>query len=133
MKLRNLSLSIVTLIALGLSSPVFAEKIGVTFQGNSSLETSVSDALKAEGHEIVDISGAVSGVKLDSVAAASIGKRTGAEIIVSGKTLGSVIVIKVLSTKNDTVAGGTCPAGKPDAAAEQVKKILSDNKSKMVK
>ncbi|MDF1810948.1 MAG: hypothetical protein P1V20_02000 [Verrucomicrobiales bacterium] len=133
MKLRNISTTLLILVTLGLAGPAFAEKIGVTFQGDQALENAISASLKGDGHEIVDISSAARGARLDSVAAASIGKSTGAQIIVSGKKLGSVIVIKVLSTKNDTVAGGTCPAGNNGAAADTVKKILSDNKAKMTR
>lgn len=131
MKLRKITTALLLFVAIGVASPAFAEKIGITFAGDTALESSIATALKADGHEIVDIASAANGVKLDSVAAASIGKSTGAQIIVSGKKLGNVIVLKVLSTKNDTVAGGTCPAGDSGAAADQVKKILGDNLAKM--
>ena len=133
MKLRKISPSLLIMAAISLAAPVFAEKIGVTFSGDDTLGPAISTALKADGHEIVNIASAAKGVKLDSVAAASIGKSTGAEIIVSGKKLGSVIVLKVLSTKNDTVAGGTCPAGDAAAATKKVKSILADNLTKMSK
>ena len=131
MKLRKISTSLLLVAVLGLAAPAFAEKLGITFEGDTALETSISEALKTDGHEIVDISESVKGVKLDSVAASSIGKKTGADIIISGKKLGKVIVLKVLSTKNDTVVGGTCPSGDNAAALEQVKKILTDNKDKL--
>ncbi|MDF1753438.1 MAG: hypothetical protein P1U89_11735 [Verrucomicrobiales bacterium] len=131
MKLRKFYSTLLAVVAIGIASPAFAEKVGVTFAGDDALESSISSALKADGHQIVDIASAARNVRLDSVAAASIGKSTGADIIVSGKKLGKVVILKVLSTKNDTVAGGTCPADDPGAAADQVKKIIADNKAKL--
>ncbi len=131
MKLRNIPTLLVLTFAMGVSSSLWAGKIGVAIEGDSSVQSAVSDALKADGHTVVDVSSSTQGVKLDSVAASSIGKSTGVEIIVSGKRLGGVVILKVLSTKNDTVAGGT--ATNPEGAVDQVKKILSENKSKMAR
>jgi len=129
MKLRKIPTLVLFALTMSLSSSLFAGKIGVAIDGDSSVQSAISDALKADGHDVVNVSSATQGVKLDSVAAASIGKSTGVEIIVSGKKLGGVVVLKILSTKNDTVAGGT--ANNAEGAVDQVKKILAANKSKM--
>jgi len=118
----------ITLLAV----PAFAEKIGVIFEGNETLQKSVSEAMKTDGHEIIDISAAATGVKLDAVAAAEIGKKTGAQIIVSGKKVGPFLILKLLSTKNDVVAGGASTSEESDAVVEQVKTILKKNKDKML-
>ena len=130
MKIRKLSTSFLILGILALAiSPAFADKVGVVFEGDAAIQTSLSEALTADGHEIVDISAASKDVSIDSIAAAAIGKSTGAEIIVSGKKAGPIIILKVLSTKNDTVVGGT--ANEDGAINEQVKKLLADNKEKL--
>lgn len=130
MKLRKLSTSLIAVCLLSLAVPAFADNVGVNFQGDDAVATGISQALKADGHQIVDIATAARSAKqLDSVAAASIGRSTGADIIVSGKKIGAVIVIKILSTKNDTVVGGTANSGA--AAADLVKKLIAENKSKL--
>ena len=128
------SFSLITLVSAVVlfAAPAFAEKIGVKFDGNAAMQSAVSEALKADGHEIVDIAAAANVAKLDPAAAVAIGQKTGAQIIVHGKKVGNVIILKILSTKNDTVAGGTCPAGDNAAASAQVKKILAENKSKLL-
>jgi hypothetical protein len=131
MKIRKIPSILLLTLTMGISTSLFAGKIGVAIEGDSSIHSAVSEALKADGHSVVDVSSSTQGVKLDSVAAASIGKSTGVEIIVSGKKLGGMVILKVLSTKNDTVAGGT--ASDPGGAVDQVKKILSANRSKMAR
>ncbi len=129
MTFRKLSAPLIALAIAALSLPALADSVGVSFAGEADLQTAISEALTAEGHQIVDISEAAEGKKMDSVAAAEIGKATGAAIIVSGKKLGNVIVLKILSTKNDTVIGGT--AADSATCVEQVKTLLAENKDKL--
>ena len=113
---------------LSLAVPAFADKIGVVFEGDADIQKSISEALVKDGKEVVDVTENAKDIKLDSVAAATIGKATQTSIIVSGKKLGKIIILKVLSTKNDTVVGGTVESA--DGVVEQVKKILTENKEK---
>lgn len=114
---------------LGLAAPAFADKVGVVFEGNAALEKAITGALAEGGHEIIEVPPAARNKQFDSVAAAAFGKKTGADIIVTGKKLGPVIVLKVLSTKNDTVVGAT--ANSDGAAPGQVLTLIKENKAKL--
>lgn len=131
MNKRFLASSILALAILALTSAGFAEqKVGVVFEGDEAIQTAITESLTEAGHEIVDIVEAAKDKKLDSIAAAAIGKDTGAEIIVSGKKAGPVIILKILSAKNDTVVGGT--AKDAEAVVDQVKKLIAENLEKMI-
>lgn len=131
MKKSPFSTIAVSLIAvIGLAGTAFAEKIGVVPSGDG-LHEAIAEVLAGSGHEIVEVTDVPE--KLDAVAAAAMGKATGAQIIVTAKKIGPVVVIKVLSTKNDTVVGGSPPPGSDGAAiGEAVKKIIEDNKAKIM-
>ncbi len=129
MKSSRILPAFVFAIVVAWSGPAFAEKFGVAFPGSPDLQQSISSALTAEGHEVVDLSKRVNGMKLDAGAAASIGQKTQVDIIVFGRKLGNIIVLKILSTRNDTVAGGT--AADEAGVVEQVRKILEEHRSKL--
>ena len=106
MKLRRLSTILAAAIALLFVSSAFADKVGVTVEGDENLGKTISEALKADDHEIIDIAEHVKGVKLDAAVASNIGKKCEAEMIVSLRKVGKTMILKVLSTKNDSVQGG---------------------------
>lgn len=135
MKSRRLSSTITTaLMAMAFllfASPVFADKIGVTVEGNEELSKKITEALKEEGHEMIDIAELVKDVKLDAATAAEIGKKSEAELIVSLRKVGPTMILKVLSTKNDTVQGGVPKAeeGTIGMIKDLIKKVKDSSTS----
>jgi len=127
MRLTKLSSTLLALALLAISTPAFADKIGIAFTGDGGLQSAIMSSLKAAGHEVVDVSDQARDGRLDAVAASAIGKKSGAEVIVWGRKMGGNIILKVLSTKNDTVQGGV-PSSDGEVPA-MVKELVSKVKS----
>lgn len=127
MKIRKSIITLTAALAM-MVSPAFADKVGVTVTGDDDLTAKISEALKTDGHELVDIAELTKDVKLDSVAAAEIGKKSGAELIISVRKVGDNFILKMLSTKNDSVQGGVPKDA--DGLNAMIKELMAKLKEK---